>query len=322
MTIVITSPDGALAISNLGWVDKGSLWCYDSKSGASTTVQLADGDYVAVSRSRDPDRFLAFVPLEEGAGLRIAVFDWRDLSAPLAVGTEVLGRMRYEGDASALEAIGACFVARARAMDDADHGYDLLRVDGDEVHRQRIGWFDDRYDHVYQSVLSALELPDGRLLFGVQRSSELVVCESQTLREIGTVPLSDGEGNPLPFLRDGGNEIWAIDYDTLVVLEGGSLRVTGSWRMQPGVPSHELWADSPWPDQESRQFVGGAWMAGDESVILVPRPFSGDVLAFDPECREVVRSWRTGGQPLEAAVVGGRLVARDWRSGELLLADD
>jgi hypothetical protein len=41
----------------------------------------------------------------------------------------------------------------------------------------RLDWFDEGYDHMYQGVGTVAAVPDtSELLFGVQRSSNLVLC--------------------------------------------------------------------------------------------------------------------------------------------------
>ncbi len=66
-------------------------------------------------------------------------------------------------------------------------------------------------------------------------------------------------------------------------------------------------------------FVGDPWLSADESFLLVPRPGSGDVAVLDPESLALRMSVALGRQPLTAvALSGGRVVARDWKTGETL----
>ncbi len=67
-------------------------------------------------------------------------------------------------------------------------------------------------------------------------------------------------------------------------------------------------------------FVGDAWVSPDESYLLVPRPGSGDVVALDAESLSPWASVELGQQPLVAvALADGRVVARDWKTGNTLL---
>ena len=52
---------------------------------------------------------------------------------------------------------------------------------------------------------------------------------------------------------------------------------------------------------------------------MVARPFRGDVVGIDAATLKIKRSARLGRQPLEvAAVQQGDVVARDWKTGDLL----
>lgn len=67
-------------------------------------------------------------------------------------------------------------------------------------------------------------------------------------------------------------------------------------------------------------FIGDLWVTPDESEILVPRPGSGDVLVLDSESLAIHASVYLGSEPLVAvALADGRIVARDWMTGSVLL---
>ena len=100
--------------------------------------------------------------------------------------------------------------------------------------------------------------------------------------------------------------MWAVDYDTVVRLDAASLTVEDRWLGQaPASNGH-------------RMFLGDLWMSRDERELLAARPGSGDVVSLDPENLRVARTWVTGGEPLTAATLGGRLIVRDWKTGDLL----
>ena len=52
---------------------------------------------------------------------------------------------------------------------------------------------------------------------------------------------------------------------------------------------------------------------------MVARPFSGDVVGIDAATLKIRRSAKLGREPLElAALPGGEVVARDWKTGDVL----
>jgi hypothetical protein len=163
---------------------------------------------------------------------------------------------------------------------------------------------------MYQSVMAVASVPEtGEMVFGLQRSSHLVVVDPSSDRAIRVVDLAGGNGNAIPYLRSKAAEVWAVDYDTLVRLDRLTWKVTGSIRLQEAIAG-------------TRMFVGRVWMPPAEDYVLIPRPGSGDVVLLDPADMKVLRGVNLGRQPLTGAVVGNsQLVARDWKTGDLLLGD-
>jgi hypothetical protein len=114
-------------------------------------------------------------------------------------------------------------------------------------------------------------------------------------------------GNPRLALRDSGKEVWARDYDTLVVIGTADWQVLRSARLQNAFTG-------------TQQFIGDFAFAPDQALCAVARPFRGDVVAVDLASLKIKSSAKLGRQPLEAvALPGGKIVARDWKSGDLLL---
>ena len=305
---MITSPSDDLLLSNLGWVDKGTIWRYDAATRTRDCVQVSDGSYLRLASGDGDDS----VVVEHGLSGRIAlsVRPWSALAEPL-VRIDVNGwTASVEGDLGAFRGHRRLFVNFLDHEATGAAGFFLIEVGALDVRVRRLDWFDqDKYDPMYQRVGSALELPGGEYLFGVQRCSDLVLCDPTDLSVIGEVPLAGRGGNPAPFLRGHGSELWAVDYDTVIRLDSASLKVEDRWLGQaPGSNGY-------------RMFLGSVWMSRDEREMLVARPGSGDVVGLDPEGLRVVRSWRTGRQPLMAAMLGGHVVARDWKTGDLLTTD-
>jgi hypothetical protein len=116
------------------------------------------------------------------------------------------------------------------------------------------------YDLDYQSVIAVRDVPESsEIVFGVQRSSHLVVVRPLHSGAVRQVGLSGGHGNAVPYMRAKAPEVWAVDYDTLVRLDRRTWTVTGTIRLQ----------DAP---QDARMFVGDLWMPPDEDFAIIFRP--------------------------------------------------
>jgi hypothetical protein len=73
--------------------------------------------------------------------------------------------------------------------------------------------------------------------------------------------------------------------------------------------------------ESPRMFLGGLGWPADEQHVAVPRPGAGDVLVLSPDDLSTAARVDVGRQPLEAAALrSGIVVARDWHTGDLLLA--
>jgi hypothetical protein len=188
-------------------------------------------------------------------------------------------------------------------------GYVVVVVGQGQATGTRLDWFDDpRYDHDYQGVVAVATVPESNeLLFGVQRSSDLVLCAPDSAAFIQRVRLTGHLGNPEPYVRRHASEVWAVDYDTVVRVDRHHWQVTGD----------RVGGDT---GDQPRMFLGGLGWPPDERYVAVPRPGSGDVLVLDPADLSVRQRVQTGRQPLEAVVLPtGHVVARDWKSGDILL---
>jgi hypothetical protein len=187
--------------------------------------------------------------------------------------------------------------------------YVLVRIlpSTGEIQIQRLEWYDESYDKGYQGVIGVLAVPgEDFAIVSVQRDSRLVLHDLETGTKRGLIDLGGRGGNPhLQFTNDY-REIWATDYDSIVVIQGEDLRVLKKARLQDA-------ADG------CQQFIGDFSFAPDDKICAVARPFSGDVVGIDTRTLETRSIAKVGQQPLEvAALPSGRIVARDWKTGELL----
>ena len=299
---MLADPQERTLVSSLGWVDRGSLWTLQPGTGRVRMHRLGEAEFLSLVAGTD-DRF-AVVHHHAGARLDITVHAFADPSTVLArCVVEGLER-RIEGDAKAWSALPRHYVAYLRQP--TWSAYTLVRIAGGEVALQTFDWYDDHYDKGYQGIVGVTEVPGEELVIvSVQRDSRPVLFDPAAGRKVGDIPLADRHGNPRLSFRRGARELWADDYDTLLVIEPGTWRVLRQVRVQ----------DAP---GRTQQFIGHYAFDADERVCAVARPFSGDVLGLDPGTLATVSRAETGGQPLDVAVLrDGRVFAREWKTGEL-----
>jgi hypothetical protein len=175
------------------------------------------------------------------------------------------------------------------------------------VSLQQFDWYDNAYDHDYQGIVGVTEVPERELLLvSVQRDSHLVLYDPHQRRLIQKISLAGRSGNPGLRFRSKARKLWADDYDTLLKLDSKDWSVKESRRLQDAATG-------------TAQFIGEFEFNKDESLCVVARPFSGDVIALDTLTFEIRYHFMTGGQPLKAVLLkDGRVFARDWKTGALL----
>ncbi|HEY3676416.1 MAG TPA: hypothetical protein VGK84_10545 [Candidatus Tumulicola sp.] len=289
-----------VVIGNLGWIDKGRLWIYDVATKRVRKSETKSDRYVKVRRFGD----LIQLNQSHGSTATISLRRIERLDedvAELNIGTS---DAQFAGDSTLWRTVDPTLLVKQPSKSIVIH----IDADNLAVRRLDLSWYNGQtYDLGYQGLVDAMTLPDQKhALVSVQRSSKLVLIDIESNKKTGEIELADGHGNPL-FKINEGNAIVTVDYDTIcrVDLERG---VTILRRLlQEG-------------HGNSRQFVGDATGVNSTGV-LVPRPFSGDVLVLDRETFEPIRRGVTGQQPLEAVVTPENVViARDWKTGNVLTA--
>jgi YVTN family beta-propeller protein len=308
---MIVSPSAGVALSNLGWVDRGSLWLLRTGEIDPEHIELDDAEHLRLAAGTASDDVFTVAHHYSSAERCLVTAHLASRPSEVIASVSTDGwKVATVGALSAFAGQKRLHVTYLRGGKFGNGGYFVIDIAESTVRVRRLDWFDDRtYDHGYQSVMSALLIPGQGYLFGVQRSSELVLCDPTDLAVIRRVRLTGSLGNPTPFLRDTGRELWAVDYDTVVRLDTSSWRVTGEWRGQQDV-------------QGTGMFLGEPWLSPDEDKILVARPGSGDVVALDPATMKVRDQWYTGRQPLACALLDRQLIARDWKTGDLLRSSE
>jgi len=303
---MISNPERTWLLSTMGWVDHDALWRYDVATGATETIPFGTGARYASLHDAGGDRFVVAHHFD-GRRLELTVRRHADPSAVLSRAWIDGNRDAVEGDEAAWQDVPrlhASFLSFAPWNDCV-----LLEVlpAGGRIEVRRLKWYDASYDKDYQSVCDVIGFPEVHgALVSVSRSSRLILHDLKTGRTKRKIDLGARGGNPRLKLRDAGREVWASDYDSLVVLRTGDWRIRKRSRLQ----------DSP---AGTQQFVGEFAFAPDQPLCVVARPFSGDVIGVDVRTLERRGGANLGREPMEVAVLaGGQIVARDWKTGDLL----
>lgn len=298
---MIANPERTIILSSLGWVDGDAIWAFDVASGQARAVPQNTGASYTSIHASGTERFVA-VHHFDGAKFLASVGLFSAPEITVSAASYVDGRTSLSGNAAAWAGLPQLFVAYLK------HGWNdhvLVRIDGGHIHIQRLEWYDASYDKGYQGIVDVVALPDPRYaLISVQRSSVLIVHDLETGKAADRITLGSQGGNPKLLLRNDGREVWATDYDTLVVADIDSRRVLRKARLQGAAAG-------------TGQFIGHCSFSPD-GLCCVARPYSGDVIAVDQRLR-VRKAARLGSQPLDAMELpGGDVVARDWKTGGLL----
>jgi len=303
---MITNAGRTLVLSSLGWVDADALWKFDAADGAAATIPLNSGAQYLSLHGGDGDRF-AVAHHFDGRRFEVSVRSFTEPETVLARAVAGAGGARLEGDPNAWNGVPRLYVPYLAVPPWSD--FVLLAIDASagRVDVQELAWYDESYDKGYQGVIGVLELADRRqALIAVQRSYSVILHDLETGARRRAIDLGGRSGNPALHHRSEDGEVWAVDYDTLVVVRTSDWSIRGRARLQDGAGS-------------TQQFVGGMSFPAHEDICVVARPFSGDVVALDRRTLKRRSSARLGAQPLHvAALADGEVVARDWKTGALL----
>jgi hypothetical protein len=299
---MIFDPAAHIVVGNMGWVDKGALWTFDTQNQTEGRVPIAGARFLSLRAGANgmfrlvhhhsPDQAVSIRRLSEpDVELASIRFD--------------RGRTRFLGQAELWRSVDPAVVMKT------DSQTRLMLID---ALRMRVvdldlSWFTNaNYDLGYQDLVDCITIPAAdRVIVSVQRSSELVVIDLESNERIGSIPLADRGGNPNLHWRSD-NEFVASDYDTLCRVDSGSSSVSKAVRLQGAA------------DPSTQQFIGDCDIGSVTGVVA--RPFSGDVLLVDSENFDVLGRAAIDGQPLAVCRVSqSRVVTRDWKTGSVAMGE-
>jgi hypothetical protein len=302
---MLISTDRRFIISHLGWVDQSSLWIYDVVKERVDLVPVGNAKYLSLFPCKDQNQFAVFHH-SEGALIRLTIHSFDDPAVPLCTIEDLAGKTQIEGDASELKNAPRFYTAYYNPGFDADFYLIIIDTIQSRIETERFEWYDSSYDKGYQGIVGVIELPSGELIVSVQRDSHPVVYDPETKMVVRKLSLADRRGNPKFRIANRRRELWADDYDTILKLDIETLDIKSFRHLQIAQAG-------------TTQFIGDWSFNEDESLCLVSRPFSGDVIAISTENLKTKQVAITGKQPLEAVFVkDGNIIGRDWKTGTLL----
>jgi hypothetical protein len=302
---MILSESEDFIFSSLGWVDGGTVWVLDTIAGKATSVHIGKARFVtlhkgqnnhfSVAHNYNDDKFEVSVHRADRMMTEVGRF---------AVSS---GGIQFTNDIGPWSNVPKYYISYFDYEGIKDYWLCCLTPQSGDATLIRFDWYDDKYDKGYQGVVGVVEVPDSELvLVSIQRDSSPVLFQPNEQRVVQLVRLDDRRGNPkLQFNRDG-TDLWADDYDTVLKLDRKTWSVKNKAQVQED-------------NNGTKSFIGTYWLNCDETFCVVPRPFSGDIVALDVETFRIKYRCQTGRQPLEAVMLkDNRVFGRDWKSGEPL----
>jgi hypothetical protein len=283
-------------VGNLGWVDKGALWLFELQTRTESRLVVEGAGFLSLRAGQNG---LFRLVHHQSADCAVSIRSTREPDVELASIRVESGHPRFFGNLDLWR-----FVEPAVVLVTGDwQRLFLIDAPGEQLIDLDLSWFTEAdYDLGYQALTDCLSLADAdRIVVSVQRSSKLVVIDSQRNERVGSIMLAGRGGNPQ--LRQHSDvEFVASDYDTLCLVDTKKLELTDATRLQEADASNK------------QQFIGDYDLGS--ATCAVARPFSSDVLLLDLPHFNVLSRVPVAGQPLAVCMTSkSHFLARDWHTG-------
>jgi hypothetical protein len=302
-----------IAISNMGWVDGGRLWCF--KVGDSKASEVPLSNSAALTLVGGANDHFAVIHHEGDERVRLTAHSFQnipDVVSSIELSLEGRGAdpsspapaAKIKGDLSAWSLLPAVYSLPSLPVPfllSIDRAQGVGRLDA-------LTWYEGAYDAMYQAILDIVVVPNSSLvIIPIQRDSEPVIYDHAQRRVVRKIKLAGRRGNPQLSLCRKAPELWASDYDSLVRVSTDSWEVLGIKKLQDG------------NSEMDKLFIGKFDFSLEEDICAVSRPFSGDIVGLDTKRFAITHRAETGSQPEDVGLLReNQVIARDWKTGTLL----
>ncbi len=309
---MIVNAAGTLALSNFRWIDAGTLWSYGLGGPEPKQNRLSDAKWLTLVQGAE-DYFAVVHHFEDGR-VQLTAHSYRNISEVIStIELQIEDAKSHDVEMAVSrftgESLAWSFLPRAYVVRPFEEVF-LLLIDWSRktAQIQSPSWYKESYDTMYQGILNVTEIPDSSLLiFSIQRDSEPLLFDPSKRKIVQKLSLADRRGNPQLYFRRTAAELWASDYDTLIRLDSRNWDLLSTLKLEEG------------HDGMKTSNVGEYYFSPDESLCLVARPHSGDIVGIDSNTFTVTFQVEIGGQPQDVGLLrGGLAVARDLKTGRLL----
>jgi hypothetical protein len=292
-----------VAISNLGWVDKGNLWIYDNRNMSCNSFPLSDSKYLSLFEGNND--YFSICHNFEDTRFDISIHHFDDPVISLCKLTFDNYKTKIEGNKDIIRFVPQYYLARLKIHDNFNSHLILIQEDKLIVDDSKIEWYNNgHFDFNYQGLSGVYEFND-ELLFCVQRNGSIYRLNKLTNELISKVDLAQHGGNPKIIFYNDKTRLITDDYNTILLVN------TMNWRIEKKVCLQES-------ENGISQFIGSFNLSKKNDLITLARPFSSDVIMLDNNLK-IRYTCKIGRQPLEAIVLESKkVIARDWKTGDLL----
>ena len=300
---MIIDSKNRFAISNLGWVDKGSLWIFDNKINDCYRINLSDSKYLNLVTGFD-DYFVIIHNYDKNIfDLAIHHFE----NPEIALCTLKFDNLKTDciGDLSFIKYVPKYFILGLSINDNFKFHLATIQNGLIEFDNLKLDWYyNGQFDFIYQGLIGVYE-NNNELFFCVQRDGSIYRVDKENNKLIQKIQLAQRYGNPILTFNKDKTKVFVNDYDTLLRIN------TSNWVI-------ERLKQLQLSDKGAQQFIGSYMLNKDNDLITIARPFSSDVIMTTMDFK-IKYVCITGKQPLEAVAFNDKkVVARDWKTGEFL----
>jgi hypothetical protein len=293
-----------LAVSNLGWIDKGSLWIYDNKESNSKTVSLSEAKYLSIFGGLND--YFSICHNYEDTRFDISIHHFRNPETKLCKLSFDNFKTQIEGDKRLIKLIPQFYLARLQIHDTCKSHFISVQEDRLVIDDSKIDWYNNgNFDFEYQGLIGVTEYND-ELLFSVQRDGSIYRISKETNQLTAKIDLAHKYGNPKVIFNKDNSLLITDDYDTIFLINPKDWSIIKQSALQE-------------PENGTGLFIGSYYLNEGKDLIIIARPFSSDVIMLDKNLK-IKHFCKIGRQPLEAVVLDkNKVIARDWKTGDLLI---